>query len=231
MKRAGETTLTVLFLVLAAACSSGSGSKKPAASATTSNSSTSSTGSSSSTSPTTAPPSTQAVATAFFAGWTAKNDAALKASGSAPAVSQAEAAWPAGTTGYVFSNCQGAAGSLYCTWVRPGERVVLQADNVTVPHRVVGFTHATLDAQDVAQEFVNAWQAGSTGAVAALGNTSAAASAGAASAQSQRPWAFGSCNGAAGSQYCTWSDGASTLTLQVQNVQAPRQVIMFTYKA
>jgi hypothetical protein len=155
----------------------------------------------------------------------------MRANGLPAAVTKAVAAWPSGTSGFAFSQCNGAAGSLYCTWVRPAESVVLRVDNTSVPHKVTDFMRGPMDATAIADEFFNAWRVGSYPALRVLGTPSSATAAVAATAQRGRPWIYQDpCSGAAGSLYCTWKDGASSLVLRVSNIEPPaRRVIEFRY--
>jgi hypothetical protein len=235
MRAAG--VVTVVAVLLLGACSSSSKPKPAPPTTTTAGPSTTTTTASPTTtsapvSTTTAPvqsASSEAVARAFFAAWVAHNASALTALGQPAAVTKAKAAWSKTTTGFVFSNCSGAAGSLYCTWVRRGESVVVRVDNITVPHKVSDFTRTTLDAQGVAEQYLAAWQAGSFAALPVLGDIATAGKATNAAAQSTRPWSFANCSGAAGSLYCTWNAGSAKLVIRVQDVNPPPSVIDFTY--
>ncbi len=181
--------------------------------------------------PTTIATSTDDVARAFFAGWTAHSVSVMQNYGTTAAVTQALAGSTGGTTGFVFSECSGAAGSIYCTWVRTAESVVLQTDDVSPTHRVVNFTRQTLDGAAVADEFFNAWQAASFSALPVLGNTASAAAAVAQKSQRERSWSPSPCDGAAGSLYCTWRSGSAKIVLQVVSIQPPVRVISFQYSA
>jgi hypothetical protein len=123
--------------------------------------------------------------------------------------------------GFRFSNCQGAAGSIYCTFVRRGTRVVIQVDDTSVPHKIVGVKRAALDAPATAAEFLSAWQAGSGEAVAALSRPAATAAATTLESRAQLPWQLDKCEGAAGSIFCTYKAGGSQLVIRVEQVNPP----------
>ena len=118
--------------------------------------------------PASPPPSSEAVASTFFVAWVANDDATLAANGTTGAVDAAKTGRASGTSGFVLSNCQGTAGSIYCTWVRTAERVVLRVDDTTTPHLVFEFRREALDAQGVADEFLNAWEFSNRDAVRVL---------------------------------------------------------------
>jgi hypothetical protein len=182
--------------------------------------------------PTTAPPDAQTADRQFFAAWIAHDGAGLAANGSTPAVNQATAQY-AHTSGatWELSNCQGAAGSQYCTWVRAAEDVVVQASDVSPVNHVVSFQWNALQAPDIAAQFVNAWEFGATNAVAALATASAASQAQALSAHHTDGWqAPSSCDGTAGSFYCTYTAGSHKLIVQVGDVTVPHQVVSVTYQ-
>jgi hypothetical protein len=157
----------------------------------------------------------------FFAAWAGGNDTVLATTGTTAAINAAKAGRADGTSSFRFSNCQGAAGTIFCTFVRRGQRVVLGVDNVDVPHRVDQFKRDDLDAQTVAQEFLNAWQGGSADAVAALSDPAAAASATALRVHAGLPWSLDNCQGAAGSIFCTFKAGTSKLVVRVVQVNPP----------
>ena len=187
------------------------------------------------TAPTTAPPpptDAEAADKQFFAAWLAHNAAGLSASGTSTAVGQATAQY-AKTSGatWELSNCQGAAGSQYCTWVRAAEDAVVQASDVSPVNRVVEFQWNALQAPDIAQQFVTAWEFGATNAVGALAMSSAASQAQALSAHRTDGWqAPSSCDGTAGSFYCTYSAGSHKLIVQVGDVTVPHQIVSVTYQ-
>jgi hypothetical protein len=161
----------------------------------------------------------------------AHNNAGLTTNGTAAAASQATAQY-AHTAGaaWVFSDCQGAAGSQYCTWVRAAEDVVLQATNVSTPHLVEQFRYNALQPIDIAEQFVTAWEEGSTGALNALGTSQAATQAQALNAQRGDGWqAPSTCGGTAGSYYCTFTAGSQQLYVRVDDTNPPRKVIEFRF--
>jgi hypothetical protein len=153
----------------------------------------------------------------------------MNADGTAAAVAAAQAARPSGTTGYVFSNCQGAAGSTYCTWVKLGSSIQVQAQNQP-PVKVIGFKHNTLSAQDTADEFFTGYEMNNAAVVAALANPSAAAKTATLESHRSLNWVPPqNCDGAAGSLYCTWTAGSSKFVVRVQQVNPPPQVVDVTY--
>lgn len=74
---------------------------------------------------TTADISPEAAATSFYEAWTRGDRAAAARVAQPAAVTTLFArTWQAGD-GWAFSECTGAAGSLICTWARPGGQQVL----------------------------------------------------------------------------------------------------------
>jgi hypothetical protein len=168
----------------------------------------------------------------FFNAWVTHNASGLAANGTTASVNEATAqyAHTAGAT-WELSNCQGAAGSQYCTWVRAAEDVVVRASDVSPVNRVVEFQWNALQAPDIAQQFVTAWEFGATNAVGALATTSAASQAQALSAHHTDGWqAPSSCDGTAGSFYCTYTAGSHKLIVQVGDVSVPHQIVSVTYQ-
>jgi hypothetical protein len=171
------------------------------------------------------------LAKAFFAAWQANNTTVMNADGSNAAVTAALAARPSGTSGYVFSNCQGAAGSTYCTWVKRGSSIVVQVQNQP-PVKVVGFQHNTLSAQDTANEFFTGYQMNNAAVVTALADAATSAKTAALESHRTLPWVPPqNCDGAAGSLYCTWTAGSSKFVVRVVQVNPPPQVGDVTYTA
>lgn len=170
-------------------------------------------------------PSAESIAKIFFDAWQAEDDETLSLYGELSVIAAAQSA--AVTSGWAFSNCQGAAGSLVCTWVRPGERIRISVRNVDPPRLATGFTFAELTSQEVAQEFLDAWRAGSEEALLAISGPEATAAAVALAAQANGAWSFDRCEGAAGSLFCTWRRGTSTLVIRVANLDPPARVTEF----
>lgn len=165
-------------------------------------------------------------ATAFFAAWLSGNVAQMNANGAPAAVTAAQTAPPG--SGWVFSGCQGAAGSSFCIWVRPGERVRERVSNIQLPLLVVEFTRETLTAEQVSMEFFNLWRQGNQQGMTALSRDATVVTA----AQAVQPraaaaWSFDHCEGAAGSAFCTWKVGTATLTMRIVNIETPRLVTEF----
>jgi hypothetical protein len=182
-------------------------------------------------SPQTAPPDAETKAKQFFAAWLAHDLAGMVSNGDLTARRAAEAnyAQTSGAT-WVFSNCQGAAGSQYCTWVRAAQDVVVRASDVTTPITTVEFQWNALEPADIAEQFVDAWDFGSSAALGALGEAGAVSQATALDAHRSAGWqAPSACVGTAGSYYCTFTAGSSKLNVQVGDVQMPRQVVGVTY--
>ena len=168
-------------------------------------------------------------AKAFFAAWQANNAGKMHALGTNAAVSAAQAAYPSGTSGYVFSNCQGAAGSTFCTWVKRGSSIRVQVENPP-PNMVVGFQHNTLSSQDTANEFFTGYEMNNSAVVAALADAATATkTAGLESHRSLNWIPPQNCDGAAGSVYCTWTAGSSKFVVRVVQVNPPPQVGDVTY--
>ncbi len=166
---------------------------------------------------------------AFFAAWKSDNEATMHSLANAATVAGALGARAAGTNGYVFSNCQGAAGSTYCTWVKRGSRILVQAQN-QAPYTVVGFQRQPLSAQDTANEFFTGYQENNVAVVAALADAATATkTAGLESHRSLNWLPPQNCDGAAGSQYCTWTAGSAKFVVRVVEVNPPPQVGDVTY--
>ncbi len=173
----------------------------------------------------------QGNAKAFFAAWQANNAAKMHSLGSAQAVATAIGARASGTSGYVFSNCQGAAGSTYCTWVKRGSRVLVQASN-QAPNTVVGFQRQPLNAQNTAYEFFTGYEENNAAVVGVLADAATASKT--ANLESHRSLSWiptQNCDGAAGSLYCTWTAGSSKFVVRVDNVDQPPHVSDVTYTA
>ncbi len=250
IKRTVATGAVLLTMAAVAGCSSSSKAKSKASSTTAASSSTTTVAATSTTAgatTTTAPMSPATTSTPggtsaaptdaegankqFFLAWTAHDSAELNVTGTTTAANEAIAQYSK-TSGpaWQFSNCQGAAGSIYCTWVRAAEAVVLRASNVSPANRVVNFQWNALDAAGISAQLVDAWQFASTGALQALATSGAYAQLQALQSHSHDGWqAPTSCDGTAGSFYCTYTAGAHKLVIQVGDVQTPHQVIGVTY--
>jgi len=91
---------------------------------------------------TTAPTTTRvrasdATAQAFFEGWVANDAAKMAANGEAAAVTQATALASSRNRPWNFDRCEGAAGSVYCSWLDAGQRLIIRVRNVEPPPRAV----------------------------------------------------------------------------------------------
>jgi hypothetical protein len=179
----------------------------------------------------TAPPDGETASKRFFAAWLAHDNGGLSANGTADATSQAIAQY-AHTSGasWVFSNCQGGAGTEYCTYVRAAEDVVMRASNATSPHLVYEFDWKALDAPAIAEQFISAWQFANGAAERALATSAAVSQLDASGAPRDGAWQAPTCEGTAGSFYCTsMRNATSKLIVRVGDVQVPHQVIGVTY--
>jgi hypothetical protein len=232
-------------MVVLAAAACGSSKKKSSTTTTTASSSSSSSSSEPTTSSskpsvvtdtfpttTTTPGGARTAETnakAFFAAWQANDATKMHSLGTSAAVSAALGARASGTSGYVFSNCQGAAGSTYCTWVKRGSRILVQATNQT-PYTVVGFQRQPLSAQQTANEFFTGYQDNNAAVVGALANAATATKTAGIEAHRSLAWIPPqNCDGAAGSIYCTWTAGSSKFVVRVVEVNPPPQVGDVTY--
>lgn len=132
------------MVVLLAACSGGDGKPSSAPAPTTTVVPASSSTSSTTTAPTsttmttlrvttTAPAlSPEATAKALFTAWTAADRTAAARVAQASAVDALFARRWQAADGWVFSECNGAAGSTICAWKRPnGEQVLMRVQNGT----------------------------------------------------------------------------------------------------
>jgi hypothetical protein len=117
---------------------------------------------------------------------------------------------------WALQNCQGAAGSSYCTFYNAvGDMLRLQLSNqlLGAAHAIVGGTFDPLtfptDMKAYAQECLDAWKAGNSARVGYL-TTPDAKTHLSAIADSHRAddWTFSDSQGAAGSSYLTWHNGS-----------------------
>jgi len=175
------------------------------------------------------PASPDDMAKAFFAAWQANNVTAMHNDGTPSAVTAAQAGRAGGTSGFVFSNCQGAAGSTFCTWVKRGTSIVIQATNVQTPHLVTGFQRNTLSAEDTANQFFDGYRENNASVVAALADAPTATKAIGLESHRNLLWVFQDCSGAAGSLFCTFTAGSSKLVIRVVQVNPPPQVGDITF--
>jgi hypothetical protein len=113
---------------------------------------------------------------------------------------------------YTFQDCQGAAGSSYCTFFNAvGDVLVLQLSNplLGAPHAIVHGTFDPLtfpdDMKAYAQECLDAWRAGNLARVGFLTQPDAKTHLLAvASSHKLDDWTYVDAQGAAGSSYLTW---------------------------
>ena len=163
--RAGARRRTVIvvvvaLVVIAAAVAAwwflvrddGSGSSTPTSTTSSSSSSTSSSSSStttsssststSSTSTPATPADPQAYAQTLFGAWAAGDRAAAAPVADQAAIDSLFATPGSEAAAYTFSGCQGAAGSIFCTWTRAGAQLAMTVRDATggLPVQVVEVT-------------------------------------------------------------------------------------------
>jgi hypothetical protein len=117
---------------------------------------------------------------------------------------------------YTFKNCQGAAGSSYCTFDNAvGDELILRVANPKLggPHAIMDgqFNPITFptDMRAYAQECLDAWKADNTARVEYLTTPDAKTHLYAVSASHRADdWTFVDSQGAAGSSYLTWHNPA-----------------------
>jgi hypothetical protein len=128
---------------------------------------------------------------------------------------------------FVFSNCQGAAGSSYCLFfnaVGDELNVKLQNSLLGAPQAIVAgsiFGPITFpsDNKAYAQEALNAWLSRNDARLKLLTkNTMTSAQVDGLGPNRNSPWTFDHSEGAAGSSYYDWKDGAGhTLAFRFTN--------------
>jgi hypothetical protein len=89
------------------------------------------------------PTDPQAYATATFRAWLAGNEARLSRLAAPPVADFLLARAPESTSGWSGPECEGAAGSTYCTWTRPETDIVIRVANEAASQ---GQTHAVTSA-------------------------------------------------------------------------------------
>jgi len=116
-------------------------SSTSSSSTSTSTSSTSSTSTTSSTTPTT-PADPQAYAETLFSAWAADDRATAATVADQTAIDSLFATPSSEAAAYQFSGCQGAAGSIFCTWTRAGAQLAMTVRDATggLPVQVVEVT-------------------------------------------------------------------------------------------
>ncbi len=92
--------------------------------------------------PTTVPTTPQGFARALYEAWTTGDRNGIQDVAEPIAVNVLFARPWSRKDGWGFSRCEGAAGSIFCMWVRPGERLVLRVRDGTtgLPLAVVSAT-------------------------------------------------------------------------------------------
>jgi peptidoglycan hydrolase-like protein with peptidoglycan-binding domain len=68
-------------------------------------------------------------AQALFSAWTHGDQVAARKNATPDAVAALFARTWSPSDGWTFAGCEGAAGHVFCTWTRPGGRLVLRANN------------------------------------------------------------------------------------------------------
>jgi cytoskeletal protein RodZ len=113
-------------------------SSSSSSSTSTSTSNTSSTSTTSSTTPTT-PANPQAYAETLFSSWAADDRATAATVADQAAIDSLFATPSSQAAAYQFSGCQGAAGSIFCTWTRAGAQLAMTVRDATggLPVQVV----------------------------------------------------------------------------------------------
>ncbi len=84
--------------------------------------------------------SAEEVARAAFTAWRTGDDATLRSLATPEAADAAIAARAVGGDGWSFARCDGAAGSLYCTWTRGAQVLTERVSNVEPTHRLTELT-------------------------------------------------------------------------------------------
>lgn len=84
----------------------------------------------------------QSYAVALFNAWAAGDQASAASVADQTAIDSLFASPSSEASAYSFSGCQGAAGSIYCTWTRPGGQIAMQVRDATggLPVQVIGVT-------------------------------------------------------------------------------------------
>ena len=117
---------------------------------------------------------------------------------------------------WVFITCDGAAGSLYCSWVNKVEgTLLLQVQNQT--QKVINVSRIPLGNAPAGRVF-HAWRVNSSSFAATYSGPGVVSTLFGKAYKSSVHWLPDGCEGAAGSTYCTWrSDANKSVILQVDN--------------
>lgn len=152
----------------------------------------------------------------LFDAWKANNKTLAAATAEPAAVTQIFAKPYAGTSGWFFNKCEGAAGSTYCTWIDNTEgRLEMRITNST--NKVSSVQRIGLGSID-AGRFFHAWRANKKPSAVPYGTTAAVNAMFSVAYTSAAHWTPTGCEGAAGSTYCTWNnDHADTIVLRLDN--------------
>jgi cytoskeletal protein RodZ len=121
--------------------STSSSTIRSSSSSSASTSSTASSSTSSTTTPTTAA-DPQAYAETLFSAWAAGDRTAAATVADQTAIDSLFAAPSSEAAAYTFSSCEGAAGSIFCTWTRAGAQLAMTVRDATggLPVQVVEVT-------------------------------------------------------------------------------------------
>ncbi|QXC63264.1 hypothetical protein KSP35_11025 [Aquihabitans sp. G128] len=152
---------------------------------------------------------------ALYDAWKAGDKAKAGQTATPTAVNQLFTKTWSASSQWLFINCDGAAGSTYCTWVESTEgRLQLRVDNAS--QKVTSVTRIPLG-NGAAGRFFHAWRVGKKDAAMAYGSASAT-NAMFAHSDVGAHWLPTGCDGAAGSTYCSWiGDDSVQITLRVDN--------------
>jgi hypothetical protein len=85
------------------------------------------------------PMSSEEAATAFFDAWLADDQNAMEALSRPEVLAEAEAVADLRDQPWSFDHCEGAAGTLYCTWTTGFDQLVVAVVNIEEPHLVTSF--------------------------------------------------------------------------------------------
>ena len=80
---------------------------------------------------------TDATAQLFFEAWVANDGTKLAANGEAGAIAQSNALAPSRNRPWSFDRCEGAAGSVFCSWIDGAQRLIIRVRNIEPPPRAV----------------------------------------------------------------------------------------------
>lgn len=134
--------------------------------------------------------------------------------------------------GWLFVGCQDVPGGsiTYCTWVDKYENELIMGVTNSV-QRVDSIQWIPLGS-DVAGQVFHAWRMGDSSAAAPYATPTALWNLFSMTYRASDHWApDGTCDGTAGSLYCTFRrpDSAGTIVLRVSTVVSPNQVVEVTH--